>query len=224
MLREVGQRLLPLTPVPVWTWSLTEGMHRDGEAAEPGTHAPRGALDFIAAHKNAGIFHLKDFHEPLGESPEIRRRLRDLYESCRDQHKFVVISSPVRSIPEEVERSLIFLELRPPDLVELVEFLREETTDTSDAILNQLAPALQGLTLDEARHALRRALAANGRLGPESVPLLLEEKRLLVNRTGYIEYVSSGASIGFANTGTKIRSIKSRIARPPPPWAIVMRP
>ena len=196
MLREVGQRLLPLTPVPVWTWSLTEGMHRDGEAAEPGTHAPRGALDFIAAHKNAGIFHLKDFHEPLGESPEIRRRLRDLYESCRDQHKFVVISSPVRSIPEEVERSLIFLELRPPDLVELVEFLREETTDTSDAILNQLAPALQGLTLDEARHALRRALAANGRLGPESVPLLLEEKRLLVNRTGYIEYVSSGASIG----------------------------
>ncbi len=41
-----------------------------------------------------------------------------------------------------------------------------------------------GLTLDEARYALRRALAVNPILGPESLPALLEEKRLLVNRTG----------------------------------------
>jgi SpoVK/Ycf46/Vps4 family AAA+-type ATPase len=180
----------------VWTWSLTEGMHRDGEAAEPGTHDPRAALDFIAAHEKAAIFHLKDFHEPLRESPEIRRRLRDLYESCRDQRKFVVISSPVRSIPEEIERSVMFLELRPPDLVELVALIKRDSPDTSDAILFHLASALQGLTLDEARYALRRALAVNERLGPESVPSLLEEKRLLVNRGGVIEYIVEGGSVG----------------------------
>ena len=49
VLREVGLRLFAPTPVPVWTWSLTEGMHRDGEPAEAGTHDARGALDFIAA-------------------------------------------------------------------------------------------------------------------------------------------------------------------------------
>ena len=73
-----------------------------------------------------GIFHLKDFHEPLRESPEIRRRLRDVYESCLDRRKFVVITSPVRFVPEEVERSILFLELRTPDVIELAEFLREE--------------------------------------------------------------------------------------------------
>ena len=78
------------------------------------------------AHPAPAIFHLKDFHEPLRDSPEIRRRLRDVYESCRDQRKFVVITSPVEFIPEELERSMIFLELRPPDLVELVEFLRRD--------------------------------------------------------------------------------------------------
>ena len=124
VLREVSLRLSS-TPTPVWIWSLTEGLHRDGEAAQPGTQSPRAALDFIAASKDAAIFHLKDFHEPLRESPDTRRRLRDLYESCRDQRKFIVISSPVRSIPEEVERSLLYLELRPPDLVELVDFLRD---------------------------------------------------------------------------------------------------
>jgi SpoVK/Ycf46/Vps4 family AAA+-type ATPase len=189
-------RVLQEIDLPVWTWSLTEGMRRDGGPAEPGTHAPREALDFIAAQRDAGIFHLKDFHEPMRDSPEIRRRVRDLYESCRDQRKFIVISSPVRSIPEEVERSLIYLELRPPDVVELADFLRDESGETNEQVLNQLARALQGLTLDEARYALRRALAASPQLGPESLPALLEEKRLLVNRSGVIEYVSGTTSIG----------------------------
>ena len=200
VLREVGLRLFAPTPVPVWTWSLTGGMHRDGQAAEVGTHDPRGALDFIAAYPQAAIFHLMDFHEPLRESAGIRRRLRDIYESCRGQRKFVVITSPVRAIPEELERSLLFLELRPPDVVELVAFLREEcgdaSGDTADPLLHQLAPSLLGLTLDEARYALRRALAATGKLGPESLPALLEEKRLLINRTGVVEFIADGTNIG----------------------------
>src|SRR5208282_1170564 len=205
VLREVGRALHPSKPVPVWTWSLTEGFLRDDGGAEAGTLNPRDALDFIAAHKDAAIFHLKDFHEPLRESPEIRRRLRDLYESCLDKRKFVVISSPVRFVPEEIERDLLYLELRPPDVIELVEFLRSEarqfsapgvSTDVSEATLYQLARALQGVTLQEARHAVRRALAGGRSLGAESLPALLEEKRLLVNRGGVIEFVADSTSIG----------------------------
>ncbi|HUI55260.1 MAG TPA: AAA family ATPase [Bryobacteraceae bacterium] len=205
LLRQVGRELCPAAPVPVWEWTLTEGMHRDGQASQAGTQAPREALDFIASHPHHAIFHLKDFHEPLREHPEIRRRLRDIYESCLDQRKYVVITSPVRFIPEEVERSLLFLDLRPPDVVELVDFLRDETArlprpgataPPDDAVLYQVARALQGLTLDEARYALRRALAAGADLGPESLPALLEEKRLLVNRSGVIEFIDEGASFG----------------------------
>jgi SpoVK/Ycf46/Vps4 family AAA+-type ATPase len=193
VLREVAEEL-PNTAV--WTWSLTEGLRRDGRAAEEGGRTARQALDFIAAHADAGIFHLKDFHEQLRDSPEIRRRLRDIYESCLDRQKFVVITSPVRFIPDEIERSVLFLELRPPDVVELREFLREETKGVAEEVLPQVAGALLGLTLDEARYALRRALAVSKNLGPESIPALLEEKRLLVNRGGVIEYIADGADIG----------------------------
>jgi len=196
VLAEVGLRLLASGPVPVWTWSLTAGMRRGDEPVEAGTGTPRGVLDFIIAHQGAAIFQLKDFHEPLRESAEIRRRLRDLYESCLDRQKFVVITSAVRFIPEEIERSVMFLELRPPDLIELVEFLRQETRHPDEALLNHFARALQGLTLDEARYALRRARAGNRSLGPESLPLLLEEKRLLVNRSGVIEYIADGTNLG----------------------------
>ncbi len=205
VLREVGLRLFAPAPVPVWTWSLTEGMQCAGDGSLAGTGDPRAALDFIVAHAEAGIFHLKDFHEPLRESPEVRRRLRDLYESCLDRRKFVVITSPVRFIPEELERSVMFVELRPPDRIELLALLRDEAQqlpesgggdDLSEALLQQMAGALSGLTLDEARYALRRAMAAGQRLGPGSMPALLEEKRLLVNRSGVIEYMTDGTSLG----------------------------
>jgi SpoVK/Ycf46/Vps4 family AAA+-type ATPase len=198
VLREVGLRLLRFTPMPVWTWSLTEGMWSDDEGFKPGTNDPRAALDFIVEHEEPGIFHLKDFHEALRTSPEIRRRFRDLYESCLDRRKFVVVSSPVRAIPEELERTVMFVDLRSPDRIELAALLRDEiaklpapgNSDVSDEVILQMAGALSGLTLDEARYALRRALATGRRFGAESMPALLEEKRLLVNRSGFIEYIA----------------------------------
>ena len=185
----------------VWTWSLTEGLHRDDCEPEAHTQSPRAALDSIVSHPGPAIFHLKDFHEPLRESPEIRRRLRDVYQACLDRGKFVVITSPVAEIPEELERSVVSIELRPPDVTELLHLLSTEkkTSALSEDFRYQLARALQGLTLDEARYALRRGLAAHGSLGPEAIPAVLDEKRLLVNRSGVIENITSVS--GLAEVG-----------------------
>src|SRR4030095_15569179 len=49
----------------------------------------------------------------------------------------------------------------------------------------------QGLTFDEARHAIRRARSVRNALDAESLPALLEEKRALVNRTGIVEFLPS---------------------------------
>src|SRR5262249_52126146 len=66
---------------------------------------------------------------------------------------------------------------------------------TNDEVLHMLAGALLGLTLDEARYALRRARSAGPTLGEESLPLLLEEKRMLVSRTGVIEFIADPTGI-----------------------------
>jgi len=206
LLQDAGRSLFA-PAVPVWSWSLTEGMHRADSppgAAAPEALTPRAALDFIAAYEGAALFHLKDFHEPLRDSAEVRRRFRDLYDACFDRGKFVFVSSPIRYIPEELTRTLAYVELRVPDAIELVGFLRREaaaiaagggSADTSEATLHQLARALQGLTIDEARHAVRRALALGHALDAQSVPALLEEKRLLVNRSGTVEFVSQGTTV-----------------------------
>jgi AAA+ superfamily predicted ATPase len=215
LLRNAGRQLRASKPLPVWTWSLTEGLSSDERRAQAGGHDlgnpaearaqdPREILDFIATHSDPAIFHLKDFHEPMRDSAGVRRRLRDLYQICLDRQKFIVITSPLRVIPEEIERSLAVIDLLPPDLTELVEFLRSEVdqitargphADTSEETLYQLARILQGLTLDEARHAVRRALMAGRSLGVESAPALLEEKRIVIKRSGVIEYVAHSTSI-----------------------------
>jgi len=193
-------------PVPLWTWSLTEGLHSDsGETAGTETVDPRLALDFVFAYDKPAIFQFKDLHEAIRESPDIRRRLRDLYDACFDRGKFLIVTSPVRFIPDEIARDMVFLELTVPDVSELEEFLREEmteltgrpgiTVDASDATVGVLARTVLGLTVDEARHAVRRALARDKRLDVGSVPALLEEKKLLVNRTGVIEFIPKNLDI-----------------------------
>src|SRR5436190_2817408 len=134
--------------LPVWTWSVTEGMRGEGGIAQPGTQAPRAALDFIIAHEGQAIFHLKDFHEALRDSAEVRRRVRDVHQACLKRRKYVVITSPVRLVPEEIQRSVAFLELRPPDSVELIDFLRVELrgsgAENNEQALRDVAGALRG--------------------------------------------------------------------------------
>jgi SpoVK/Ycf46/Vps4 family AAA+-type ATPase len=204
LLEEAGRKLFE-PPVPVWTWSSTGGLRtpHDGDSGSDLLHA-RGVLEFIAKYERRAIFQLKDFHEFIQGDPDIRRRIRDLYELCLDTGKFLVISSPVRAIPEELDRQLVLLELHAPDLDELIEFIRSEAevlvrqgrvVDTGEDALFSMARAVQGLTLEETAHAMRRALSATGRLDVNSVPSLLEEKKLLVNKSGLIQYVADGTSL-----------------------------
>jgi len=81
LLRESAGRCFS-SAVPLWTWSLTDGMRRDdGTGGE--LLGPRAALDFIATYDGRAFFLLKDFHEPMREAPDVRRRLRDLYARAR---------------------------------------------------------------------------------------------------------------------------------------------
>jgi hypothetical protein len=187
-------------PVPVWTWTLTQGLRRNDAAEAAGERLdPREVLEWIGAHGEKGIFQLRDFHVFMRDIPEVRRRLRDLYLELLDSGKFIVITSPVAEIPEELSRSVALVQLSMPDLAEVMEFVANEVAtltaagvrvDTAEDRMYEYARSLQGLTLDEARYALRRAIAEKGALDEHALPFLAEEKKLLVKKSGMIEFVS----------------------------------
>ncbi len=190
------------SPPPLYSWTETEGLvTADGSSVVGAAAGPRGALDFVVNHEGPALFHFHDLHRAMQESEEVVRRLRDIYARCVDTGRFLIISSPVAYVPDELTRDLVLIELPLPDFDELKEFTQREAAslaasgvvlDTDESTLNQIGRALQGLTLNESRHALRRAAANNPKLGLESMPYLLEEKHLLVKKkTGVIEYIAN---------------------------------
>ncbi|HPD29913.1 MAG TPA: AAA family ATPase [Phycisphaerae bacterium] len=184
--------------VDLFLWSATEGLQQNGKPVKNQPDGPRGVLDFVVTHDKPGLFLLKDFHEFMRDAVEIRRRLRDLYYRCLGTDKFAVICSPVKCIPEEINREVAFIELPRPDLKELEELLRTEAESVRGAggsaglsaeTIHRLTRAVQGLTFHEARHALRRAMAEHGKLDESILQTLEQEKQQLVRKTGLIEYV-----------------------------------
>ena len=99
LLREAAATCLT-PPAPLWLWSLTEGMRRDGDPSGAQALGPRAALDFIAAYDGPAVFLLADFHEPMREAPDVRRRVRDLYDVCFGRGKFVVRFFPKREMAD----------------------------------------------------------------------------------------------------------------------------
>jgi hypothetical protein len=181
----------------VSVWSLTEGLRRDGKAVRMSADGPRAILEHAIEQKGPGILVLRDYHEWIAREPEIRRRLRDVYHACLNTQRYVVICSPAKVIPEEIERETAYLKLPLPDVNELADLVTaqsvalagdEQNRPTEDQV-QLLARALKGLTTNEARHALRFAWARRGKFDESVIPLLQEEKRLVVRRTGLMEYV-----------------------------------
>ena len=207
LVHEAAGRLFK-SPVPVYTWTVTDGLRGPDGAAVPATTEPRAALDHMLSHQGAALFVLRDFHDALREG-DVRRRLRDLYTSYLDSGKFIVIVSPVAYVPDELSRDLVLVDLPLPDIEEMRSIVALEgkalaeqgiAVDTDPGTTAQLSAALLGLTLNEVRHALRRALAAAPKLDSSSVPYLLEEKHLLVKKkTGVIEYIADPG--GLENVG-----------------------
>ena len=83
VLREVAARL-GRRPSRCGPGASPKACAAKAKSRQPGTERPAGAR-FYRALPGPAIFHLKDFHEALRESAEIRRRLRDVYEVCLDQ-------------------------------------------------------------------------------------------------------------------------------------------
>lgn len=192
-------------PVPLWVWTLTEGLRRDPDPApDPASTDPLAALDRIAACAEPAVFNLRDFHEPLRDSPVVRRRLRDVNALAAERGQFVVISSAVQYIPDELARDIAYHELGMPDFAEIRDFVADRAkalksagvaVDADEAVISQIARALQGLTITEIGFALKRVTASGKALGLAALPELFEEKRLTVNRSGTVEYVADSGSL-----------------------------
>ncbi|GAB4237954.1 MAG: AAA family ATPase [Stanieria sp.] len=177
----------------VYIWDFVNGYQENPNNTGMGKRNPLQALEFIEKlpDKLGGIFILRDFHRFL-EDVSIARKLKNLARDLKSQPKNVVIVSTQIEIPTELTEVLTVLDFPLPTTQEIKTEIQRLIAATGeslpDKLVNELVRAAQGLSLERIRRVLTRAIASHGKLDPEDVELILEEKRQSIRQTQILDF------------------------------------
>ncbi len=186
--------------LPVYVWTMNRGLVR--KPAGPGeshrtTAEPGALLAHLASLKVEALFVLKDLARHLGE-PAAARAFRDVTAAWAQRCATLIVTGAGHSFPPDLDSDVVHFDLSLPSPKEL--------GDVIDAVLHsmaarrptrvELAPeeredvfrALQGMTLNQARQAVARAMLSDGSLSAADIPELLETKAAALGDDGVLEY------------------------------------
>jgi hypothetical protein len=186
------------------TWDIERGLQIPGSQrpAEAGGTDPLAAIravNALAAPEGSALLVLINFHRFLNSS-EIIQALVQQITTGEQNRTFVVILSPVVSIPKELEKLFIVLEHDLPTREELEEIARGVATQDGDlpegSGLTTVLDAAAGLTRFEAEGAFSLSLARHQRIEPEAI---WELKSGMLKKSGLLTLHRGGER--FADLG-----------------------
>src|SRR5262249_39725602 len=184
----------------LYVWSRTSGLRQVAgpglgptDRPLPDTEDPLSVLDHIAQAER-GLYVLCDYGPylaPFGQpEPLLVRRLRELAWAIKARPVTVLFVGPAFPAIPELDKELKLIDLPLPDEREVEQILTvqlgrlEENPDVRLAVdsrtREQLAQALLGLTEAEIENAMAKAAITHRGIGPEAVPLILDEKRTVI--------------------------------------------
>ena len=202
-----------------YEWSIVQGL-RIASGRDVGGHAigtttePAGALGHIRALDRVGLYLLKDFGPHL-EDPRNARLLREVCQAFTGTRSTIVLTGGHVELPPEVEPHAAYLELQLPDEGELQQVLRTVVEslgeshrleiDLDDAARAEIASALRGLTLNQARQAVAYAALEDGHFSRDDLSRIVDRKARLIQDSGLLEYLPAADNSfelgGFARLG-----------------------
>src|SRR5208337_310097 len=172
--------------VPLYIWSVTEGLGKAGGAALYNSDQPEQALANIATIQGDAIFLMKDFARYC-DNDRISRRLRDLADGFRTGRRCIVLLAASIQLPSEVAADSVPYELGLPSAEELLPGVRfvlaEVTRDHALPValdlagIGQLAKNLVGLPEEEALRVLRKCVMERNKVDAGLLDDVLEAKR-----------------------------------------------
>ena len=177
----------------VYIWDFVDGYQDNPNNEGVGRRNRLQGLEFVEQLPNniGGIFILRDFQRFL-EDVSISRKLRNLARTLKSQPKNIIIIAPQVQIPDELSEVLTVLDFALPTGTEIKSEIQRLLGATgqpsSDSLVDELVRAAQGLSLERIRRVLTRCIASHGRIEPEDVELILEEKRQSIRQTQILDF------------------------------------
>jgi hypothetical protein len=193
---EILRRAAAASSIPVWTWSATQGLRRDGMTQQAGTTDARIALAFIAQIKDSGIFVMNDLHPFLSDNQVVR--LTKEIAQLNLPGQTIVMTGSSSEVPAELRGIALPWTLEPPDRDEVETEVRRTIADLTtrkftvaleEKEIDGLVEAVRGLTLPEAERLILRAALADGKLDVADVAEVREAKAELLETDGVLELI-----------------------------------
>ena len=183
---------------PVWVWSATSGLARDGHGPQYGTRDPTAALAFVADTTGPGVFVFADAHTALAD-PIVLRSVKETAQTA-GPGRTIVLTAPHHIIPPELEGIAVAWKHQPPTKAELADLVRRTiarlgergvpvTLDT--AAEQSLVASLKGATMAEAERLIQSAVLEDGILGPNDIDFVRREKFTALGSDGVLELIES---------------------------------
>ena len=220
-------------PRALWTWTAALGLLGPDGKAVANTANPARALQHVAGVHDPSVFVFCDLHAYFGGEhragdPALVRTVRETALEFRhgDVSRTLVITAPVRVIPPELDEVTHLLDFPLPTAAEIRELLETMIdnnasgdgrirVDADDTARDQLVHAALGLSMAEAENAFARAMVNDGRLSGQDVPIVLDEKRQVVRKSGVLEFVR--AEIDLDDVGG-LNNLKRWLSRRDGSW------
>ncbi|HBP22157.1 MAG TPA: hypothetical protein DEA08_30800 [Planctomycetes bacterium] len=181
----LARSLEGLCEAPLARWDCLRGL-APAQGADVEAASLLAALRRLIDQPRAGLTLLLGAEPHLGEAAA-RWALREAaaaHEGCGGALVVLAEGEPPAEVEDRAARAI----LRPPSRAELADLVAgEEGAEPSPELISALA----GLSLRDARHALRGALAAGGEPG-DVVEAVLREKAARIRRAGVLEFVPPG--------------------------------
>jgi SpoVK/Ycf46/Vps4 family AAA+-type ATPase len=184
-------------------WSCTDGFIKLGATkGDENTQDPMMALNYIKENvEPESVYIFRDLHLFFENSPPaLIRILRDLARECKETKRTIVLLSPVRKVPMELERDTVVVEFELPkeELLKKI-FMgvyspHKERAPLSEDDIERTIQAAKGLTTNEAEMAFSKALVSYIRdtAGGLTIPaIVMKEKAMSVKKAGILEYFES---------------------------------
>jgi len=199
-LLELFTRLALRLSLPLFEWSITEGLGRSEVdfGKMTGTTEPIEVLRHIKSTHKPGLFILLDFHPYLNDPLHVRL-IKEIAQTHEDVPRNIVLVSHGIETPPEISHLTAKFDLQLPDHATLKHLIREEAANWKklnpgksiqadrDA-LNKLANNLAGVTLQEARRLVKTAISDDGAITHSDIPAVMKAKNSLMNQDNIISF------------------------------------
>src|SRR5690606_32560044 len=200
LLRDIGRARPPAEQVPLFRWSVTDGLQRLDVDLPPQPHAaaPAEVLKHVRAITRPGIYVLLDFH-PYPDDPVNVRLMKDICLRFADVPRPPVLVTHRLDIPPELRPYAARFEMALPSDAERAAIVKRVAAEwaaanrgspvrADDKAHDLLIRNLAGLSDADTERLARGAIFDDGAITRSDLPGVMQAKYELLNTGGVLQF------------------------------------